>query len=122
MRERKPNQIRDKTYSFALEIVKFCISLQEKHEFVLSKQLLKSGTSIGANVEEAIQAESKADFVHKLSISLKEAHETDYWLRLIKDSGYDILVRTPALRESLDGIIAILTVIIKNSKRAHAGV
>lgn len=119
MRERKPNPIRDKTYSFALEIVKFCILLQEKHEYVLSKQLLKSGTSIGANVEEAIQAESKADFIHKLSISLKEAHETDYWLRLIKDSGHDILVRTPILRESLDGIISILTVIIKNSKRAY---
>lgn len=60
----------------------------EHREFVLSKQVLRSGTSIGANIEESVHAQSKIDFVHKLSIAQKEANETNYWLRLLKDSGY----------------------------------
>ncbi len=73
--------------SFAVRVVKLYKFLcEEKKEFVLSKQVLRSGTSIGANVKEALQAESRADFVHKLSISLKEASETEYWLELLKSS------------------------------------
>lgn len=60
----------------------------EHREFVLSKQVLRSGTSIGANIEESVHAQSKMDFIHKLSIAQKEANETNYWLRLLKDSGY----------------------------------
>jgi four helix bundle protein len=83
------NVIVDKTYLFALRIVKtYKYLTQEQKEFVLSKQLLRSGTSIGANVEEAIAASSKSDFIHKLNITAKEARETSYWLRLLKDSGY----------------------------------
>ena len=78
-----------KAYLFAIEIVKLYKYLSaEKKEFVLSKQVLRSGTSIGANVNEAISSESKKDFVHKLGIALKEARETAYWLSLLKDSGY----------------------------------
>ena len=78
-----------KSYDFALRTVKlFRYLADEKREFVLSKQILRSGTSIGANIEEAYQGESKADFIHKLAIANKEAFETHYWLRLLRDSGY----------------------------------
>ena len=77
---KSPSIIQVKSYAFAIRIVKLFQLLSEtKKEFVLSKQLLKCGTSIGANVKEAVQAESKADFIHKLNISLKEASETEYW-------------------------------------------
>jgi four helix bundle protein len=81
------NIIREKSYAFSIRIVKFSRYLiKEKNEFVLSKQILRSGTSIGANIEEAIGAQSKRDFLSKMSISYKEARETQYWLRIIKDS------------------------------------
>jgi four helix bundle protein len=85
----KESVLREKSYQFALRIVKlYQFVVSEKKEFVLSKQILRSGTSIGANVEEASQAQSKSDFVHKLSIAQKESFETDYWLRLLRDSNY----------------------------------
>jgi four helix bundle protein len=77
--------LKEKAYKFALRIVKLYKYLcTEKNEFTLSKQILKSGTSVGANVEEANQGQSKSDFIHKLSISQKEAAETHYWLRLLR--------------------------------------
>ena len=82
MRNDKENLIVDLTLSFALEIIEFCEILEEKRKFVIANQLLKSGTSIGANVNEAQNAESKADFIHKLKIAAKEADETTYWLKL----------------------------------------
>jgi four helix bundle protein len=79
--------LKEKTYSFALRIVKpYQYLANEKKEYVLSKQILRSGTSIGANVEEAYQGESKADFIHKFAIANKEAFETHYWLRLLRDT------------------------------------
>jgi len=82
------NLIQQKSYAFAVRVVKMCQFLVEtKREFVLSKQVLPSGTSIGANVEEAIGGQWKADFVAKISIAYKEARETSYWLRLFKDTG-----------------------------------
>ncbi len=86
---KRENIICVKTYASALQIVKIYkyLTLKQK-EFVLAKQLLRSGTSVGANVEEAIAASSKADFIHKLNIAAKEAKETSYWLRLLKDSHY----------------------------------
>ena len=79
--------LRTKSYSFALRVFHLARHLRdEKKEFVVSKQVLRSGTSIGANVEEANQAESRKDFGHKLSVALKEATETNYWLRLLRDS------------------------------------
>ncbi|MFZ6015433.1 MAG: four helix bundle protein [Patescibacteria group bacterium] len=83
----KENIALDKSYQFALKIIKLYFYLsKEKHEFVISKQVLRSGTAIGANSEEAVAAISKADFINKVQIALKEARETDYWLRLIRDS------------------------------------
>ena len=86
---KKDNVIKTKSYLFAVRIVNLYKFLtEEKKEFVMSKQLLRSGTSIGANVREAEQAESKADFIHKLSIALKEANETEYWLDLLQETKF----------------------------------
>ena len=86
---KKDNQLVDKSYAFALRIVKLYRYLcEEKREAVLSKQIVRSGTSIGANVEEAIGGQSKKDFHHKINIAYKEARETHYWLRLLRDSFY----------------------------------
>jgi four helix bundle protein len=78
--------VQTKSFGFALDIIKLYIRLQEEHEWVLSKQVLRSGTSIGANVEEATGGQSTKDFVHKMSIASKEARETVYWLRLLQES------------------------------------
>lgn len=87
--ESKPNVIVTLTFEFALGIVKYCELLQENKKFVIANQLLKSGTSIGANIREAQNAESKADFIHKFKIAAKEIEETFYWLELCKFSeGY----------------------------------
>ena len=83
----KDSIVRRKSYSFALDIIRLYKDLVKKGEFVLSKQLLKSGTSIGANVEESVGAQSRSDFLSKISIAYKEARETGYWLNLLKDSG-----------------------------------
>ena len=78
----------DKSKIFALSVIALCNELREKGEYVMSKQILKSGTSIGANYCEAVCAESTQDFIHKVSISIKEANETYYWLDLLHDSKY----------------------------------
>jgi len=109
--------IKDKSYCFALEIIGLYKILLKQNEFVLSKQLLKSGTSIGANVEEALAGQSRADFLSKMSIASKEARETNYWLRLLKDSG--IISKTeiePLLAES-ESIAKILTSIVKTTSQ-----
>lgn len=82
----KDNLIQKKSYDFALQIIALYRKLCKANEFVLSKQLLRSGTSIGANVEEAQAGQSRADFISKMSIASKEARETNYWLRLLRDS------------------------------------
>jgi four helix bundle protein len=82
------NLVRDKSYAFALRIIGLCKYLVAHGEYVLSRQVLRSGTSIGANVEEAIGCHSSRDFLAKFSIVYKETRETHYWLRLLKDSGY----------------------------------
>ena len=81
--------VQDKSFRFAVRIVNLCKYLQaDKKEYILSKQILRCGTSIGANIAEAQQAQSRADFINKLNISLKEAYETDYWLRLLYETQY----------------------------------
>lgn len=82
----KENVLKDKSYHFALKIISLCRRLQAENEYILSRQLLRSGTSVGALIEEANQAESRADFIHKLSIANKEANESKYWIRLLIDS------------------------------------
>ena len=86
---KKQNIIKEKSFSFGKRIVRMCKYLEEtKKEYVLSKQLKRSGTAPGALVRESEHAESKKDFIHKLSVALKEANETDYWLHLIKEGEY----------------------------------
>ena len=112
--------IAGKAYAFALEIVRLYKKLaHDKKECVLSKQLLRSGTSIGANINEAISGQSKRDFVHKLNIALKEARETSYWLNLLKDSEYIDLVEFETLFKKCDEIIKMLTSIIMTTKERY---
>ena len=82
------NIVKSKSFAFAVRTVNFYKILNERKEFILSKQLLRSGTSVGANVREAINGQSKADFIHKLSISQKECDESIYWLELLKATNY----------------------------------
>lgn len=111
------NVIVTKTYSFAVKVVKFCFEIQDKRkEYVISRQLLKSGTSIGANIEEAQGAISKAEFIAKTQIAFKEAKETKYWLRLIKDAEVYQNDRSEQLLKDCVEIIIIITSILKSSK------
>ena len=109
------NPVVDKSFDFALEIIQFADSLEEKRKFVLSRQLYKSGTSIGANVKEAQEAESKADFIHKMKIALKEAEETDYWLLLCEKS--PDYPNPQRLLSDIKEIKKLLNSIIATSKR-----
>lgn len=109
------NPIVIKTFDFALSIVAFAETLQEHRKFVIGNQILKSGTSIGANVREAQNAESRADFIHKIKIALKEADETEYWLLLCQAS--ESYPDTSELSEELQPIIKILNKIIQTSKQ-----
>ena len=112
------NPLLDKSYALALRIVKTTQYLQqEKREFILSKQLLRSGTSIGANSEEAVGAQSKADFLAKLSIVYKEARETRYWLRLLRDSEFFTIPQAESLIDDTDEILKITGSIIKTLKQ-----
>lgn len=111
------NVIVDKSKVFAVRIIKLYKYLSdEKKEYVLSKQLLRSGTSIGANVKEAIRGQSKADFVFKLNISLKEASETEYWLELLKETDFISDSQFESIHQDCVELIKILTSIINSSK------
>ena len=103
------NLIQVKSYDFALRIVKLSIYLSEKKkEYVLSKQILKSGTSIGANVEEALGAQSKADFICKLAIAYKEARETHYWIRILRDSKFISEKQSSSILNDIEEILKII--------------
>ncbi len=114
----KNNVIKEKSYSFAIRIVKLYKHLsQEKKEFILSKQVLRSGTSIGANVEEAIGGISKADFRAKLSIAYKETRETIYWLRLLKDTDFIDDKSYASIYKDAEELCKILFSIIDTTKK-----
>ena len=112
----KKNIIKEKSFAFAIDIVNLYKVLSEKKEFVLSRQVLRSGTSIGANVRESEHAQSKADFIHKLSISLKEANETEYWLDLLYETKYLSDVEFENIKPKIIELLRLLTSIIKTSK------
>ena len=113
----KENPVREKSYAFALRVVKSSRYLQdEKREFILSRQLLKSGTAVGALVEEALQVESKADFIHKMTIALKEANETLYWLELLHQSEYIADQSFESIRIDSEELVKLLVSIVKTSK------
>lgn len=109
--------LRDKSYLFAIRIVKLSQFLQtDKKEFVLSKQVLRSGTAIGALVKEAEYAQSNADFIHKLHIALKEANETEYWLYILFDTDYIEKLLSESLIADCKELIALLISSIKTLK------
>ena len=113
----KQNLIVDKSFQFALKIIDLYKELAKRHEFVISKQVLKSGTSIGANIQEAQAAQSRKDFISKMSIASKEARETKYWLNLLSKSQFipKMEEKIASLLNEIDDIINILTKIVKTS-------
>ena len=111
------NILVDKSIDFAIRMVNCSKFLQEKNEFIMSKQLFRSGTSIGANIHEGIQGQSKADFISKLSIALKEASETSYWLVVLHRTDYLDDKIFVSLKNDLDEIIRILIATIKTTKK-----
>ena len=115
----KENVLMDKSYLFARRIVRLYKHLTvEEKEYVLSKQVLRSGTSIGANVTEADEGQSKPDFINKLSIALKEAVETEYWLRLLRDEKYITQSQSESMLDDCKQLIRLLTASIKTAKRS----
>ncbi len=119
MSEVKENVIVTKSYAFAIEIIKLYRELVEQKEYLLSNQMLRSGTSVGANIHECIAGESKKDFIHKLSIALKETRETSFWLKLLKDSDYISSERFDPLMNSCIELTKILNSIILTTKQRY---
>lgn len=112
------NPLLRKSYMFALHATLFCKRLMEdKREYVLSKQLIRSGTSVGARIEEAQQAESRKDFISKISGAMKEAYESRYWIRLIRDAGYMTKEEAKEFLVEVEEVIALLGASIKTAKR-----
>lgn len=114
----EPQDIKERSFEFAVRIVRICQELEKTPGVprTLANQVLRSGTSIGANIEEANGSQSKADFTAKMYISCKEARETHYWLRLLKESGILPSSRLESILDEADQLIAILTTIVKNSR------
>ncbi|NQV41689.1 MAG: four helix bundle protein [Candidatus Marinimicrobia bacterium] len=110
------NVVKDKSFAFALRIIKLNQLLSAKKEYVLSRQLLKSGTSIGALIREAEHAESKADFIHKMAIAQKEANETDYWIELLYQAEYINKSSYESISSDISEINKLLASIIITSK------
>ena len=122
METKKPRDIKERTFQFALGIVRLCQQMENQSGIwrVLGKQLLRSGTSIGANVEEAQAGQSKADFTSKYAIALKEARETIYWLRLLKESGALKNGSVGILIQEADELSRIIGSIVVHAKREKA--
>ena len=115
---KKDNIIQKKSYHFAIRIIKlYQFLVKNKSEFVLSKQILRCGTSIGANIEEAIGAQSDKDFFAKISISYKEARETHYWIRLLRDTGYIDEKMQISLLNDIEEILKIIGSIQNTTKK-----
>ena len=113
------NLIKDKSYDFALHIIKIVQKIRNQHnEYALTGQLIRSGTSIGANIEEAVGAQSRNDFLHKISVAYKEARESNYWIRLLRDTKYlDAQVAEKLLKENLE-LLKIIGSIQKTIKKS----
>ena len=113
--------VRAKSYRFALDIIRLYRELQAQREYVLSRQLLRSGTSIGANVEEARAAQSRRDFLSKMAVASKEARESRYWLRLLRDSHLVEADRIRPVIGTANELIRILTAIVKTTGSTENG-
>ncbi|MFZ4545030.1 MAG: four helix bundle protein [Saprospiraceae bacterium] len=116
----KNNIIKSKSYNFAIRIINLNSHLTNtKREFAISSQLVRSGTAIGALVREAEHAESMPDFIHKLAIALKEANETEYWLQLLKDTGFISKVEHSSIECDIKELLKLLISIINTSKKSR---
>ena len=116
------NVVKEKSFAFAVRVVNLYKHLcAEKREFVLSKQLLRSGTAIGALVREAEQAESKLDFIHKMAIALKEANETECWIMLLRETDYLKEAEYRSILADIGELLRLLTSIVKSSRHALQG-
>ena len=114
---KKNNVVMSKSYTFALRIIKLYKNLvAEKKEYVLTKQLLRSGTSIGALIREGEHAQSKADFLNKMNVALKEANETQYWIELMRDSEYLSTTESLSILEDISDLIRLLASIVISTK------
>ena len=110
--------IQEKSFHFAVRIVNLCKYLQSEHkEYLLSKQLMRSGTSVGANISEAQQAQSRPDFINKLNIALKEAYETNYWLRLLHETAFLTNDEFESIISDSQELERLLIAILKASKK-----
>ena len=107
-----------KSYAFSLRMISFCEILRKAKQFILCDQLLSSGTSIGANIEEATQGQTKPDFISKLSIALKEAHETRYWLRLIRDA--KITTQSESAEKLIGDVHEIIRMLVASLKTSRS--
>lgn len=114
MRNDKENIVVEKSFQFSLKVVLYCELLENKKKYVLSRQLLRSGTSIGSNIREAQNAESKVDFIHKMKLAAKEADETEYWLLICKHT--PTYPFEDSLLSAVQELIKILSKIISSSK------
>lgn len=113
----KENLIQNKSFNFAKSIIGLYVRMVEQHEYVISKQLLKSGTSIGANVEESLAGASRKDFLAKMAIASKEARETRYWLRLLNETELTKNLDYNSYLSSIEEIVKLLTQIIKTTQQ-----
>jgi len=111
----RENLIRDEAFQFAIKIIRLARGLREQREYDLASQIWRAGTGIGANVEEAQAAQSRADFISKMSIASKEAREAQYWLRLAQEGGILPEAETAMLREDCEKLVRILTSIVKTT-------
>ncbi|HMU98064.1 MAG TPA: four helix bundle protein [Chitinophagales bacterium] len=117
MENKKENIVQEKSFAFALQIIKLSkFLMNKKKEFVISKQVLRSGTAVGALIREAEHAQSKADFIHKMNIALKEANETDYWIELLYQSNEIDINAYHSIQPDIQELIKLLVSIVKTSK------
>ncbi len=120
MKTKEENTIVAKSYAFSVRCVNLYKYLsEEKHDYTIGKQLLRSGTSIGANVKEAIRGYTRADFMAKMSISLKEASETEFWIELLRDTLYITAQQAESMLNDCTELIKILMTIIRTSQGKH---
>jgi four helix bundle protein len=115
----KDSIVKNKSYAFAVNVVRLARELKQRHEFELSKQVLRAGTSIGANIEEALAGISRRDFTAKMSIASKEARETHYWLRLVQDSESVAANVVRPMLTDVEELLRILTAIVKTSQNGR---
>jgi len=115
MNMKRKNEVLDVSFEFALQVISFCELLEEQKKYVVARQLLKSGTSIGANIRESQNSESKQDFIHKLKVAAKEADETQYWIELCNASEH--YPNNTTLLLTLESIQKLLNSIISKTKK-----